>query len=199
MRKDIVLVYVFENDFSFEKVKLEDEINRQYNYLVQNLEFQGDGNGNGTDILKIFNSQNEVLPIHFGKWQLLPIIEMPFSWTGFSVIVQVIDPLGISQKYRFKFDDRSIFKKNDFICEVKGIFQKMKEFEKSYLSHEHYELRHKCEELTKKNENLERWNKKNEEEIQSLREKVKELTTTKTSNLHVHRNSWCCCAIRRRK
>lgn len=181
MKKDAVLVYVFGDSISYERIKQDDEIKDcQYSHLVKKQELQSDGKGNGANTFKVFNPQNEVFPLSFGKWQLAPIIEAPFGWGGYhKVVMEVIDPLGTSQKYEFKAGSNWF----DMLGGVKIIFQRMKEFEKSYLSHEHYELHRKCEELTRKNENLAKSNSEKWEEIKSLREKIKELTT----NPHVHR------------
>ena len=171
----ILLVHVFGENLSFEAVDKKDDLdNLKYDYSVEESTLR-DENANGTAILKFLDAKGELLPVSFGKWQLLPIVELPFNWQGTRCCMKVVDPFNITKEYEFCFDNRSIFGRgHDSRVDVKGVLLKMIEFE-NYFNHSHYELCREHEALSKKHEELKSNFERKTEEIKVLKEEIAKL------------------------
>ena len=88
--------------------------------------------------MKIY-THGKLEPFEIGNWKISPIIRMPFNWTGYSDVLEIQDNNAKIISYRSTPDPETLFKKKDFVKDIKWVFETIKllgEIENG----EHFEL-----------------------------------------------------------
>ncbi len=93
----------------------------EYKYLVEIKDIE-DYRGNGLKEMKIYTDGNlEIFEI--GNWRISPIIKMPYNWSGFRDVLEIQDNNSQIISFCEKPDSSSLFSKEDYIKDIKWVFQ----------------------------------------------------------------------------
>lgn len=99
----------------------------EYQYVVEIVNVYQD-NGNGLNEMKIY-TEGKLVEFQVGNWKISPIVKMPFSWQGYWDEIEFADKYSNVITKREHPDDNSLFKKTDFILDIKWVFETIKSFE----------------------------------------------------------------------
>lgn len=94
--------------------------------------------GNGLQHMNIY-TEGKLEEFIVGNWNISPIIELPFTWCGNSVHIQLSDSSKQIITKKGTPDPRSSYNKTDYFDDIKWVFDTIKSFE--YIeSKEHFDL-----------------------------------------------------------
>ena len=99
----------------------------EYQYVVEIVNVYQD-NGNGLNEMKIY-TEGKLVEFQVGNWKISPIVKMPFSFQGYWDEIELADKYSNVINKRDRPDDNSLFKKKDFILDIKWVFETIKSFE----------------------------------------------------------------------
>jgi len=103
-----------------------DNVNKaDYDYFLQVRDVENI-NLNGYSEIDIY-TKGEKKIIEIGDWKVVPVVKMPFCWSGYSLELKAFDVDSNLFVFKGNTGYETIFKKINFLKEAKWIIQKIKD------------------------------------------------------------------------